>query len=211
MPQNTSPYQRLDIVVAIGATGNHVASVYNREALVATGAFTQAAFTNIRSMRGFAPTGGSSEWWEIAMTEGFSTITARISYSLSNAAGSNAGWTGTFGNVGETVNDDTTTNSAAAAGLKTTYNVGDITVPGTFTIRSVWQWMRAKTDGSSPANIKAVCRRGGVDYVGAANVPGLSATTFGPVPARYDADPSTGATWTQANFNAAEFGFQSAA
>jgi hypothetical protein len=33
--------------------------------------FTQASFTNVRSMRGAAPTGGSGEFWEIAMTEGF--------------------------------------------------------------------------------------------------------------------------------------------
>lgn len=209
MAQNPgSPYQRLDLVIAIGATGNHVASVWNKEVLQATGAFTQASFTNVRSMRGFAPTGGSSEWIEMIMTEGFSTIGGRVGYSLPNGAGTNAGWTGAFGDVGEVVNNDATTNTSTTPGQKTTYNSGDITVPAGNVIRSVWRWFRAKTDGTSPSNIKSVIRSAGTDYVAAASAPGIGAS-FGPLPARQDTDPATGVAWTQAGFNAAEPGFQS--
>lgn len=208
MAQNTGPFQRLDLKIAIGATGNHVATLYNKEVQVATGAFTQASFTNVRSMRGLSPTGGSAEFWEILMTEGFATVGARVGYSLPNAIGTNSGWTGVFGNVGEAVNDDSTVNSAVTAGLKTTYNMGNITVPANFVIRAVFQWMRGKNDGSAPANIKAVARSAGTDYPGAANVPGI-AVAFGPLPARYDVDPATGNGWTETNFNLAEFGFLS--
>jgi hypothetical protein len=208
--QNTSPFSRLDLKIDIGATGNHVATLYNREVQVATGAFTQALFTNVRSMRGYAPTGGSSEWWEFIMTEGFSTVGARVGYSLPNGAGANAGWTGAYTDVNEAVNSDATVNSTVSAGLKSTYTMGDITVPATFAIRAVFQWIRGKNDGSSPANIKAVARSGGADYVGAANMPGITGA-FNALPARYDTDPATGLGWTQTTFNAAEFGFQSAA
>lgn len=211
MAQNTGPYQRLDIKVVIDAGGNHTATVWNKEVQVATGAFTQALLTNIRSMRGFAPVGGSGEFWEFLMTEGFTTVGARVGYGLPNGAGTNAQWTGTFGNVGEAVNDDSTTNATSTVGQKTTYNVGDITVPVNYAIRSVFQWIRGKNDGSSPANIKGVCRSAGTDYVAAANAPGIVTGTFGPLPVRYDNDPATAAAWTQAGFNAAEFGYQSAA
>lgn len=212
MAQNPGmPYQRLDIKVVIDAGGNHSATVWNKEVQVATGAFTQALLTNIRSMHGLAPVGGSGEFWEILMTEGFSTVGARVAYSLPNAIGTNSGWTGVFGNVGEAVNDDATVNAASSAALKTTYNVGDVTVPAGYAIRSVFQWMRGKNDGSSPANIKSVCRAAGADYVAGANVPGIAVNVFGPLPARYDVNPATASGWVQADLNAAEFGYQSAA
>lgn len=207
MAQNSAPYPRLDVVVVIGATGNHTASVYNKEALVATGTFTQALFTNIRSMRGY---GGQLYGFfsEIAMTEGLSTIGARIGCSTSNAAGTNSGFTGAYTDLNDT--SDTTLNTSGVAGQKTTYNVSDLTVPANNVIRAVFQWIRGKNDGSSPQNIKPVVRSGGADYVAAANAPGISGA-LGPLPARYDVNPATGLNWTQAEYNAAEFGFQSAA
>lgn len=211
MAQNPgTPFQRLDLVIAIGGTGNHVATLFNKEVQVATGAFTQAAFTNVRSMRGFAPTGGSGEFWELAMTESQTTVGNRVAYSLPNAIGTTSGWTGVFGDVGEAVENDATTNSSNAVGQKTTYNTTDITLPSGYFIRSVFRWFRGKTDGSSPANFKSVVRSAGADYVAAANVPGIGAA-YGPLPARVDTDPATGLNWTQAGFNAAEFGKQSAA
>jgi hypothetical protein len=209
MAQNTSPYQRLDISVAIGGGGSHTATVWNKEVQVATGNFTQASFTNIQTMVGTGPVGGSGEFWEIIMTEGQSTVGSRVGYSLANGAGTNAGWTGAFSAVNPAVCTDATNNTSGTAAQKSTYAFGDITVPATNTIRSVWQWIRGKNDGSAPSNIKVVCRSAGTDYPGAANVPGIT-TTFKALPGRFDVDPATSVAWTQTGFNAAEFGFLSA-
>lgn len=203
---------RIDIRVDIGGAGNHVAYVYNKEVLQVSGAFTQALFTNIRDMQIFAGGGAGNHCmvWEAAITEGISLIGARVGYALATGAGTNAGWTGTFNLINPAVCTDATNNNSAVAAQKTTYAWGDVVVPATNTIREVWQWMRAKNDGSNPSNIKAVVRSAGADYPAAANAPGIT-NAFGALPARWAVDPATGVAWVQAGFNAAEFGFLSAA
>jgi hypothetical protein len=210
MPQNTAPFQRVDIRVVIDAAGtNHVATVWNKEAQVSTGAFSQALFTNVRSMQILAPAGGSGEFWEFILTEGQSTVGSRVGYSLANGAGTSAGWTGVFGSIAPVVCTDATNNSAGAAALKTTYNFGDVVVPASNSIRTAWQWFRAKNDGSAPVNIKQVCRSAGTDYPAAANLTGIGIALTA-LPSRLDVDPATGVGWTQVGFNAAEFGMLSA-
>lgn len=212
MAQNTAPYQRLDLKVFIdGAGTNHIATVFNKEVQVATGTFAQAAFTNIRSMRGYAPTGGSSEFWEFAQTQDISLVGARIAYSLPNGAGTNAGWTGTFNQVNPVVCTDATSNTSTVAAQKTTYAFGDIALPGGDVVKGVFHWVRGKNDGAGPSNIKSVCRSAGTDYPAAANAGGIGLAYNALPAARYDVDPATGLAWTQAGFNAAEFGFLSAA
>lgn len=209
MNQNSAPYQRLDISVIINTGGSHTVTVWNREVQVAVGTFTQASFTNIKTMGLTGAVGGSGEFWELIMTEGQSTVGARVGYSLANAIGTTSGWTGVFGNVNPVVCTDATTNTSGTAAQKTTYNFADIVVPATNTIKCVWQWIRGKNDGTAPSNIKVVCRSAGTDYPGASNVPGIT-TAYSALPGRYDVDPATGVAWTQTGFNAAEFGYLSA-
>lgn len=215
MAQNpASPMHRLDIKVVIDGAGlNHSATVWNKEAQVATGTFAAAGFTNIRDMQIFAGGAGANHCmiWEAIMTEGQSTIGARVGYSLAAAAGSNAGWTGTFNLINPAVCTDATTNTSGVAAQKTTYDFGNIVIPASNTIRTAWQWIRGKNDGSNPTNIKAVCRSAGTDYPAAANSLGIG-IAFGSLYAtRFDVDPATGVAWTQVGFNAAEFGMLSAA
>lgn len=213
MPQNSAPYQRIDIIIGIDPAGtNHIATVYNKEVQQATGTFAQAAFTNIQTMQIFAGGGAANHCmvWEVAMSENLALVGGRIGYSLPTAAGANAGWTGTFNQVNPVVCTDATSNTAAAAALKTTYAFGDIVIPAAHQIASVWHWMRAQNNGASPGNIKSVCRSGGTDFPAAINSPNLG-LGLGPIAMNYNVDPNTGLAWTQANFNAAEFGYLSAA
>jgi hypothetical protein len=203
---------RIDIAIQIGATGNHTATVFDKEISLTTANFTQALFTNVRDMQIFAGGVGANHCMicEVIMTEGRTTVGARVGYSLPNGAGTNAGWTGTFNLVNPVVCTDATNNNSAVAAQKTTYAMGDIVVPALNTIGGVWHWTRGKNDGASPANFKSVCRSAAADFPAAANVPSIGLAYRG-LAARWDVDPATAAAWTQANFNAAEFGWLSAA
>lgn len=199
-----------DISVAIDSGGSHGVTLYvNGTASVATGTFSNSSFTNIAAvhLRAF-DTGGSWGYSQLMATNGLSTVGGHVFSSRATGAGANAGWTGTYTDVNEANDNDTTFNEAAAAGLRQSYAMGDVTVPAGYYIASVFHWLRAKNDGTAPENIKSVCRRGGTDYVGASNMPGIGAG-FAAVGARYDVDPSTSAAWTQAGYNAAEMGFES--
>jgi hypothetical protein len=60
-----------------------------------------------------------------------------------------------------------------------------------------------KTDAGT-CTVAPVIRRGSTNYAGTADAPGTSYSYH--VIQTYDVDPSTAAAWTEANFNAAEFG-----
>lgn len=200
-----------DLRVVLGSP--HTAELYRDGVLMTSATFTQPLLTELSSLviRSYTnTTGQNSRFSQVLATEEISTIGAKVAYVRANGAGSNSGWTGSVADVNEAVNSDTTVNTAATAGLTQTYAMGDITVPAGYVIKSVFHWLRAKNDGVSPLNLKSVLRLGGSNVVGASNLSGMG-VGFSAVGARYDTDPSTGLAWTQAGWNAAEAGFQSAA
>jgi hypothetical protein len=199
-----------DISITLGSP--HTFNVYKANSLISSGSFTQASLTSLDRVRfgsshsssgGFVGTGIS----QILCTEGIPTVGAIVPTVKATGAGANTGWSGAFSDVNEIGINDTTTQAAVSAGLKSTHAMGDITVPAGFEIRSVFNWTRAKNDGTAPNNLKSVIRQGGVDYSSGdvANI-GLG---YGPVGARYDTAPDS-SNWTQAIFNAIEAGYESA-
>lgn len=202
LAQNTK--FRLDIKVTLGSPHSAEFSVDN--SLTASGTFTQASFTNVRSMRGAGLFANSFS--QLMATRGISTINGNVKYSRATGAGSNSGWTGAATNVNEAINSDATVDSTTTAGVKQTYAMGDVTVASGFAIKAVFQWLRAKNDGTAPNNIKSVIRSGGTDY-SSSNLGSLG-TSFGPVGMRYDSDPATSVAWTASGWNAAEAGYESA-
>lgn len=189
----------------------HSATLYANGAPIATGTFTQALITGLRSFltRGIATTTGTfyTRCSQYLVTEDISTVGAKVKYMRGTGAGSNSGWTGAVTDVNEVITDDATLNSAATAGLKQTYNMTDVTVPSGYEVKSVFHWVRARNTGVAPNNIKSVCRSGGADYSSANLVVG---TGVAPTGMRYDLDPATSAQWTAAGLDAVEFGFESA-
>lgn len=202
----SAPLTQHDIKITLGSP--HVVEYSAGSTLVASGSFTQAAFTGVRQFRVSHPIQATVS--QILVTEGRSAIGGKVKYSRATGAGANSGWTGAYTDVNEAINSDATVNAAAAAGLRQTYPMGDVAVPAGYAIVSVFYAIRAKNDGAAPANIKASIRSGAANFDAAANFPGIG-TSFGSLVARYDNDPNTAAPWTQAGWNAVEAGYLSAA
>jgi hypothetical protein len=199
-----------DLRVFIDAAGTaHQAEFILDNASKATGSFSNANLTALQKLKGVgANIGGSNAHYsQIMITEGISTVAGKVDYNVATGAGTNAGFTGVYTDINETVLNDATLIAAATAGLKSSYAYGDVTVPTNYVLKSAFLFSRGKNDGT--INLKALCRSGGTDYPAGSNLPGIG-VAFGPLGWRFDTDPNTGAAWTQANFNAAEFGAQSA-
>lgn len=178
--------------------------------LIRSGTFTQASLTALRrAVFGFVSTGGNVSYWsQLAATRDKSTIGGKVWTRRGTADGTNTGWSGAYTDVNEAVGSDASVQSSTSAGQKETHAIADVTISAGTEIYSVFHWMRAKNDGSAPNNIKSVIRSGGTDYA-TGNLSGIG-TSYGPVGARYDADPATAANWTQSSFNGIEAGYESA-
>ncbi len=137
----------------------------------------------------------------------------RFLWSLANAAGTNAEFTPlsstNISNVDDTdasaPDDDTTYNSAAAAGLKDTFNTTNITVPAGLQIAAAIPVAWAKRSNAGISSQLDLLAYNGSLTTGSAKTP---TTAYGPVWDRFVTDPSA-AAWTEASFNAAEFGYKS--
>lgn len=197
----------IDIKVTLGSP--HAVEFSIGGTLISSGTFTQASLTSLDTFSGTMPTSISQHCYsQILVTEGISTINAKVRYTSATAAGTNSGWTGAYTDINEAVGSDATVLSATSAGLKSTFAMDDVTVPAGYVIKDVFIWSRGKNDGSAPANIKTVIRSGGTDYAGS-NMAGIG-TSFGPLLDRRATDPATSTAWTQSGWNAAEVGVESA-
>jgi hypothetical protein len=200
----------VDLKLTLGSPHSFEFSVAG--SLITSGTFTQASFTNaalVKLVGMYSNLGSGTAYSQILCTRDISTIGAKVKYCRATGAGTNTGWTGAYTDVNEQINSDASAESADTAGLKTTHAMTDVTVGTGSEIKSVFHWMRAKNDGTSPNNIKSVIRSGGTDYA-TGNLSGIG-TSYGPVGARYDEDPDTGSNWTESGWNAAEAGFEAAA
>lgn len=198
-----------DIMLTLGSPHSVTLMQDNATVLVAAATFTQASLASLRQANfGTLVSNQQQSHSQILITRGIPTFGAKVKYSRATGAGSNSGWSGAATNVNEAVNSDATFDSTTSSGAKQTYAMGDVTVPSGFEIKSVFNFVRAKNDGTAPNNIKSVIRSGGTDY-SSANLSGIG-LTFASLGFRYDTDPATSAAWTQAGWNAAEAGYESA-
>ena len=208
-PANSTNFTH-DISLTLGSPHSVNWSVNGN--LYISSTFTQALLTAIRDVKftGSSTTLGNGihHLSQILCTRGISTIGAKVKTSRATGAGTNAAWTGAATNVNEAINSDATQDTTPTAALKQSYAMGDVTVPSGFVIQGVFHWLRAKNDGSAPANIQSLIRSGATDFA-TGNLSGIS-TPYTPVGARYDTDPNTSLAWTQAGWNAAEAGYVSA-
>jgi hypothetical protein len=124
------------------------------------------------------------------------------------AAGATTGWTPSTGANWAAVddaapNDDTDYTSAAAAALTDTFVTQDAPVAGA-TIYGVQHCLAVKKSDAGFATIAPVIRHGTTNYPGADLAPG---TTYAYALSIAATNPGTSAQWTEAGFNAAEFGY----
>lgn len=200
---------RYDIRVSINSAGSHSVELFFDNSSVYTGTFTQPLFTNVASLQCLS-TSGNNAYSQVAIGRNLSTINAKIAYKRPTAIGNANAWTGAYTDIDEAVNNDADILLTAAAGNDYTFNYADVTVPANYSIRAVFNYARAKNDGASPTNLKSLCRNSGTTYASTNNLVGMG-VGFNGVGIRYDADPATSAAWTQAGFNAAEWGMRSVA
>lgn len=199
---SSSAISRMDLEVQMPGSGEYVATLYlNESATAASGSFTpgtdagQPAIAQVQ----LNDAGQDLYYSQILATSDQSTVGAHVKTCRATAAGNYQQWTGGYTNVNEPLDNDSTADQATAAGLKQTYPMGNVTVPTGYAIASVFHWLRAKNDGGAPENIESACIIGGSEYE-SGNLGGIG-VGYGPVGARYDTNPNTSATWTEAEWN----------
>jgi hypothetical protein len=133
----------------------------------------------------------------------------RVDARLPTGAGATTGWTPLAGANWDAVNDtapddDTTYTSTSTVGVTDTFVTQDAPVVGA-TIYGVQHCLNLKKMDAGACTVAPVIRHSGVDYPGAAISPG---TTYAYGLAIAAVNPGTGATWVEADFNAAEFGYK---
>lgn len=200
----------VNVSVLIDAGGNHSALFAFGGSTVFVGGFSNAGLTNLA---GFAilntDPSGNMFLSEVMAAQDLNLVGARLKTLRATGAGAHSDWTGTYADVNEVTSSDANSNKAASSGLSQSYAMTDVTVPIGYSIRGVFYSLRTKNGGFGvPANIKALARSGGSDFI-SGPLSGVNAA-YGYSAARYDVDPATGVAWTQAGVNALELGFQSA-
>jgi len=132
----------------------------------------------------------------------------RVDPRYPTGAGATTGWTPSAGSNFQNVDDATPnadTDYNQATGVATdTFVVQDVPVTGAI-LYGVQHCMITKKSDAGAATIAPVVRHSGVDNVGADLYPGTS-YVFGTV--AQQVNPGTSAQWTEAGFNAAEFGYK---
>jgi hypothetical protein len=131
----------------------------------------------------------------------------RVDALLPSGAGATSGWTPSAGSnyacVDETApNDDTDYVSATSSPLTDTYTYPDAPVAGA-AIYGVQVGLAAKKTDAGTCTLAAVVRHGGTDYAGGTLTP---TTAYAYHLTLHATNPGTSAQWTEAGFNAAEFG-----
>jgi hypothetical protein len=134
----------------------------------------------------------------------------RVDARYPTAEGASSAWTPLSGTdnalmVDETApDDDTTYNSTSTVGATDTLVVQDAPVPGA-ALYGVQLCLSVKKSDAGTCAVAPVVRHSGTDYPGTAVNP---TTSYAYVVAPYGTNPGTGAAWTEAGFNAAEFGYK---
>jgi hypothetical protein len=134
----------------------------------------------------------------------------RVDVRLPTAQGNSHAWTPTpvvdnALNVDDPAPDDETTyNATTTVGATDTLVVQDAAVAGGTLFAVQLSLNQRKTDAGT-CTIAPVVRHAGVDYPGAGLNPGTT-YVYGVTP--YNTNPGTAAAWTEADFNAAEFGYK---
>jgi len=132
----------------------------------------------------------------------------RVDARYPTGAGATTGWTPlastNWSNVDDTAPDDDTTYNSAASVLTDTFVVQDAPVVGA-TIYGVQHCISMKKMDAGTASVAPVIRHSSVDNVGSNINPG---TSYNYGLAVNQTNPGTSAAWTEAGFNAAEFGYK---
>jgi hypothetical protein len=200
---SSSVVSGIDLKLTLGSP--HDAEVFVAGVSKPSGNFTQASLTAIDAFQtncfssGFTLT--YSEWMA---SVGFPTVGGHVYYGKPSAAGSNSGWTGAYTTIDDVGIDDADLISSGSAGQKSTFAYANLpTLTAGLAVGDLFMWTRAKNDGASPTNVKPVRRdSGATDNVG---------TSFSGIGAGFADFLTRYSGITESEYNASEFGVESAA
>ena len=217
---NTYAYVELQAVLASGTGGSVTVRLNGVSVLTVTGITTQ----NTNGAAGWSGIGlassvdGSGQYDvdDLYVLDGSGAAPwntflgdCRVDARYPTGAGATTGWTPSTGAnwscVDETApNGDTDYVSAATSGLTDTYVTQDAVVIGA-PIYGVQHALSMKKSDTGTCTVAPVIRVSGVDYPGADLAP---STAYGYGLQIAQTNPATAAQWTEAGFNAAEFGMK---
>lgn len=144
---------------------------------------------------------------QVIINKDLSATGARLMTRKADGAGSVSGMTGVYTSLVKTSINDSTAITSDTAGQISTFSYQDFTTPTGLIPRGVHLWTRGKNDGTAPNELKGVCRISSTNYAS----PAMGTVSgFGPLLARFPKNPATSTAWTDATFNSAEFGLESA-
>lgn len=201
---------RFDVRVKLADVGGIFEVVRDR---VTTATMTQTdtiqtAATTIDRIRLSGPGSGSDTYWHNIFVADEDTKPYEMYSARVTGAGALAQWTGAVGNINENGFNDTTTLSAGAADLTSTFTLE--TIPTKFThykVASVFLGGRAQGGVADPTTFDAAARVGGTVYQ--QTLLRALGPSFGPFIAKWAVNPATGLPWTIAEIGASQFGFKS--
>jgi len=219
--QNVYTYIEVKVVIAAALAGSVIVRFNGSEILNVTGVTTQvgasATWTGVYlKQRNVA--GGLNEWHidDFYMSDGSGAAPwndllgdCRVDAVFPTAEGASSDWTPLTGTnnaamVNEAVADgDTSYVTSVTAGHTDTYPVSDTPVVGAAPA-GVQICLFVRKESAGLANLAPVVRHAGMNYPIAVPSPG---TSYGISYAIFQTNPGTDLAWTEADFNAAEFGF----
>lgn len=209
----TSYHLQFKVVVGDAPSGSVEIRLNGTMVASATGVDTRNAGTGIANL---VYLGGNCDFDDLYVLDNTGAALndflgdCRVDARYPTAEGASSAWTPLSGTdnalmVDEAApDDDTTYNSTPTIGATDTLVVQDAPVPGAVFLGVQLSLSQKKTDAGT-CSIAPVVRHAGVDTPLTAGNPG---TTYAYQVVPLGTNPGTGAAWTEAEFNAAEFGYR---
>lgn len=201
-----SSYASFDVDFYFKTGSSKECGFYINNSLISTETFTDASVAALASFTA-GPSTGDNFVSQILITENKPTVGAKVWTRKASGAGSVSGMSGVYTSLVKTALNDTTAIVSNAALQVSTFAYQDVTTPSGMVWGELWVWSRAKNDGSAPTGLNGIARVGGVNY-SSPLMQGMG-SGFNGLPVRWKNNPATSTKWTDATFNAAEFGMES--
>lgn len=200
-----SGLRKVTIKVVCGASGSF--DLYSGETLVGTLPITNAAVDNIAQVRIHGYNGNSIyHYFSEIMAADYDLRDARYMCKLPSGDGTYTDGTGSYASVDDPVLDDSDAVKLPVVGNKRSFTHGAIALPPGYSIEAAVMNVRGRI-GGAPTDAKLFVKHGASE----AGSAGLGFNTgYEPRSALFEVDPSTGAAFTEAGFNATEFGIEAA-
>lgn len=145
----------------------------------------------------------------ILATESTKTLTLVERRPTGN--GALAEWTGSYADIDENNYSDTDFITPSALNQISTFTFPALPAPlAGYEVQAVVQSARGQLGGSSPTSFESVARVSGNNYTKAEGV-AIPSTFGGGLQSIWSVNPATGLTWTQAEVEAAQFGYKATA